>query len=349
MLAPVTHILPVTEIRRTRTLPVSGQVMVRVGQKVSATDIIAQAEVPAGHLVLDIRRGLRIPKISAADKAVIRQVGDRLEKDDVIAETGGMFSRMVRAPSPGDVVSVGGGQVVLRVRTTVREVRAGFAGTVVEIVKDQGAVIETSGALIQGVWGNGRSDSGLLLVLAKSPDEVIERQQIEVSMRGSVVMAGCCASEDVLRAAAELPLRGLVLASMSSALIPTAAKMNYPIFLVEGFGKIPWNEAAYRLLSTSDKRDVSVCAEMAQGACDRPELIIPLPVVGQPALETDTFKPGQRVRIQGAPYTGRIGTLAVLRQGLTALPNGLRAAAAEVHLGDDTRVTVPLANLEVIE
>ena len=82
-----------------------------------------------------------------------------------------MFSRIVRAPTAGEIVSISGGQVLLRTETTLVEVLAGFNGMVVEILPELGAMIEVNGALIQGVWGNGRMDSGLLLVVASSPDD----------------------------------------------------------------------------------------------------------------------------------------------------------------------------------
>jgi hypothetical protein len=348
MLAPVTHILPLTNIRRARALPVPGSVLVRPGQKVNATDVIAQAQVPAGHTVLDIRRGLAIPQVSAAERAIARQVGERLNKGDVIAESSGLFARIVRAPVDGEIVAISGGQVVLRTASQVLEVRAGFAGTVVEVIKDQGAVIETNGGLVQGVWGNGHSDSGMLVVLAREPGDELTRQQIDVSQRGAVVLGGHCADPEVLRAAGELPLRGLVLASMAASLLPVAAGLSYPIFVIEGFGRIPLNELAFKLLATSDKRDVSVYAAFQPSAGERPELIIPLPALGNAPPETEYFAPNQTVRIQGAPYAGRIGTYLQARPGLYALPSGLKVPAADVLLDNDTRVTVPLANLEVI-
>ncbi len=239
MLAPVSHILPLTNIRRMRLLPVAGTVLVRTGQKVNASDLIAKALIPSGHIIMDIRRGLGIPKVSAAESCIVRQVGDRLEKGDVIAETTGLFARIVRAPQDGEIVSIGGGQLLLRVSTSTIEVNAGFAGTVAEVIKDQGAIIETSGALIQGVWGNGCTDNGMLILTMKAPDDELTRAQIEVSMRGGVVVGGHCSSADVLHACTELPLRGLVLSSMASDLIPTANELNYPIIVMEGFGKIP--------------------------------------------------------------------------------------------------------------
>lgn len=349
MLAPVIHVLPLTYIRRTRALRVPGKVLVRAGQKLSAADVVAMAQVAAGHIVLDIRHGLGVKRTIEAERSIVRQQGERLEKGDVIAEVSGLFSRMVRAPAAGEVVSVSGGQVVLRTQTRPVEVYAGFDGTVAEIIPEFGAVLEVNGALIQGVWGNGQMDSGMLLVVASSPDDPLTSQKLDVSMRGAVVMGGTCSSADVLRLGGDLPLRGLILSSMSADLIPLAKSLSYPVLVTEGFGKIPMNTPAFKLLTTSEKRDVSVLAVDNPAAGERPELIIPLPAPGQPPLETDIFAEGKTVRIQGAPYTGKVGTIIQVRQGLFTLPNGLKAPAADVKMEDDTLVSVPLANLEVIE
>jgi len=330
-------------------LPAPGQVLARDGQKVSAADVVAQAQVPSGHVVLDIRRGLGIAQISMAERAIVRQTGERLAKGDVIAESGGLFSKIIRAPADCEIISVNSGQVLLRVKNTIAEVKAGFGGVVTEVIADRGVYIETNGALVQGMWGNGRVDNGMLIVISRKPDDVIQRTQIDVSMRGGVVLAGYCDSMEVLRAGAELPLRGLILSSMASNLIPLASSLNYPIFVLEGFGKIAMNEAAFKLLSTSEKRDISVNAAFNPSLGERPELIIPLPATGQVASDTAYFEPEQTVRIQGVPYSGKMGTLVQIRQGLYQLPNGLKVPAADVQLDGDTRVTVPLANLEVIE
>jgi hypothetical protein len=349
MLASVTHILPLTNIRRKRVLSSPGKVLVRAGQKVNASDSIAQALLPAGHTILDIRRGLGITKVSEAERCIVRQVGDRLEKGDVIAEAGGLLSRMVRAPAAGEIVSISGGQVLLRTQYVPFEVLAGFNGTVTEIIPEMGAVVETNGALVQGVWGNGQMDSGLLLLVAASPEDQLTSQKVDVAMRGAVVLGGHCSSADVLRACGDLPLRGLILSSMTADLIPVANSLKYPILVIDGFGKIPLNRLAYKLLTTSEKRDVSINAAHHPSEGERPELIIPLPATGQTAPETDYFTQGQVVRVQGAPYTGKIGTIVQLRQGLFTLSNGLKTSVADVQLDVDTRVSIPLANLEVIE
>lgn len=349
MLAGISHILPLTYIRRTRVLPTSGRVEVREGQKVLASDVIARALLPSKHVVLDVRRVLGIGSQVAVEKYIVRKEGDQLVKGDVVAETGGMLSRQVRAPAEGEIISITGGKVLLRVQSTALELKAGFSGTVAEVIADRGAVIETHGSLLQGMWGNGRMDNGLFVVLPDLLEADLARSNLDVSLRGAVVLAGHCSNGEALQAGAELPLRGLILASMSSSLVPLASSLNYPILVMEGFGKMALSEAALKLLNSSEKRDVSVNAACDSKTGDRPEVIIPLPSVGEPAVETDTFAPNQTVRLIGAPYHGQVGTLVRVRPGLSLLPNGVRAPSADVQLNAETRVVIPLANLVVLK
>ncbi len=111
------------------------------------------------------------------------------------------------------------------------------------------------------------------------------------------------------------------------------------------------NSAAYKLLTTNAKRDVTLNAEAFNrytGA--RPEIIIPLPVSQEPPPPTDvsTLETGQTVRLRRAPHAGEIGTLIKLRPGLSALPSGLRAPAGDVKLENGEQILVPLVNLEIV-
>lgn len=350
MLAPVTHILPLTTIRRERTLPAPGKVLVRKGQKVSATDTIAEANLAPEHLLLDISRGLGV-RVEAADELLQVQAGQAVEQRDVLAGPVGLTRRVVRAPSNGRVVVAGNGQVLLEVESARFELKAGLPGTVIELLSNRGVVIETTGALLQGVWGNGGVDFGLMHVLAKSPDGILAAASLDVSLRGSVVLGGHCSDVEALRAASELPLRGLILASLATGLAPVAARVRYPVLVLDGLGRQPMNQAAFKLLATSDQREVAVNAQPwdhFRGA--RPEVVIPLPATGELPLPPDAvqFKPGQTVLVQRAPYQGRIGTLASLRPGQTALPNGVRAPAGDVRLENGETAVLPLANLVVL-
>lgn len=350
MLAPVLNILPLATIIRERTLPVAGKVNAHVNQRVNPTDVIAEANYAREHVLFDVARTFGVP-VSAADKMIRVNTGDRVMQGALVAESGGLVSRTIKAPRAGRVMIVGSGQVLMEVGDTRIELRAGLPGVVTQVLPERGVVIQTAGALIQGVWGNGRIDNGLMVNLMQKPDEVLTADRLDVSLRGSVILGGHVRDQETLKAAAELPVRGLILSSLVSSLIVQAYQMRFPILVTDGFGGMPMNSAAYRLLTTNDKREVTVNAEhFDRYNGNRPEVIIPLPVTGEPP-EPNSFEPfraGQTVRLRRPPNAGMIGTIASLPAGLSTLPSGLRAPAAEVKLEDGETVLVPLVNMEVV-
>jgi hypothetical protein len=350
MQAPVHHITGLTSIIRERLLPISGTVLARVQQKVSPVDVVAETKWAREHLMLDVAQILGISP-NMADRLIKCKVGDRLPENAEIAVGRGIFPRHVRTTREGRVVAVGGGQVLMEVGESKVDLRAGIPGTVIEVIPDRGVVIQTAGSLVQGVWGNGRINSGLLVNLAEKPDGVLTAGRLDVSLRGSIILAGIVKDAETLQTAAELPARGLILSSIPPSLIPKAREMRYPIIATEGFGSLPMNSAAYKLLSTNAKREVTVNAEIYDrytGA--KPEVIIPLPTSSEPPAprEVETFAPGLQVRMRRPPAMGMIGSILSIKPGLTTLPSGLRAPAAEVKLENDETVIAPLANLEVV-
>ena len=350
MLAPVTHILPLTTIQRERMLPVRGVVQARLNQRVSATDVVAEARWSREHVLIDVARKLGT-SASAVDRLVRVHMGDEVAANAMIAATGGMFPREIRTPREGRVVAVGGGQVLLEVGDVNVQLRAGMPGMVMQIFQDRGVLIQTVGSLIQGVWGNGRIEMGLMINMMDSRDAVLETGRLDVSLRGSVILGGHCPDAETLQAAAELPVRGLILSSIQPGALSAASQMRYPIVVTDGFGQLPMNDAAYRLLSTNSKRDVTVNAETFDrysGA--RPEVIIPLPVTQEPPIadNIESFAAGKRVRMRAAPHRGVIASIVKVHTGLRALPSGLRAPCADVRLESGETVLIPLANLEVV-
>jgi len=350
MQAPVHHIVGYTSILRERLLPIPGTVLARLNQKVSPNDVIAEANWAREHVLLNVARTLGVSP-NAADRLIKCKADDRLAASAEIAVGKGLFPRSVTAQREGRVVVVGGGQVLMEVGESKMELRAGISGTVIEIIPNRGAVIQTAGALVQGVWGNGRIDSGLLANLIEQPDGVLTAGRLDVSMRGFVILGGMVKDAEALKSAADLPVRGLILSSLYPSLIPQAREMRYPIIVIDGFGSLPMNSAAYKLLSTNVKREATVNAEARDrysGAC--PEIIIPLPVSAVPPAprEVETFAPGLQVRMRRPPAMGLLGSIVAVKPGLTTLLSGLRAPAAEVKLENGETVIAPLINLEVV-
>jgi hypothetical protein len=351
MLAPVTHVLSMTRILRHRLLPVTGRVLVRKGQTLEPLDVVAEVNLEPKHILIDVARGLGV-RIAEIDQYIAREAGESVSEGDVLAGPVGWGKRVVRSPRSGKIILSGRGKILIEEEKAPYQLLAGLPGEVVSLIPGRGAVVESIGALAQGVWGNGKINYGQLRILIKKVEDILTVDQLDIDLRETVVFAGYCGDEQVLRLAADLPLRGLILSSMASTLIPFVEELPFPVVILEGFGLLPVNSSAFNLLITSDRREIALNAEkMDKYASQRPEVFISLPVnqMVHESRDATLFSPGQKVRVVRAPYQSQIGTLVTLKPGLEVLPNGIKAISAEIELESSIKVKLPLANLEVLE
>ncbi len=348
MYAQLTHINSLTLINRNRLLPVPGSVNVREGQKVTPTDVVAEASIPAHHYLVDVARTLGTKTPAAAEKLITRKSGDVLQKDDIIAETGGMFSRVIRTPGEGRVISVSKGRILIEAESMRITLHAGLAGKVSQVIPERGATIQCYGALVQGVWGNAQLGCGPLVGDSENLSGELKPSALGVTSRGTVLAGGTC-TEEFLRAGASEGIGGLILGSISSSLIPVALEQSYAVIVLCGFGAGGMDEISRKLLTSHIGHDVSINAvKWNRLTGDRPEVYIPLDEEAEPYEDQAVYSSGQTVRLQTGSYAGRVGRIESLLPGLTLLPSGLRAAAARVIFGENSREIIPLANLDVI-
>jgi hypothetical protein len=350
-LPPVTHVIPLTTIRRERRLPVPGTVTVRVGQKVQAADAVAEAEIGRRHFFLDIARGLGIPERQVA-QYLAHARGDRVDAGEVIAGPVGFSRRTVRAPADGRIAAISGGRVLLEVHGEAFGLRAGFPGTVTATDGTTVVTIETTGALIQAVWGNGRQDYGMMRLVGENSGDRLQTDQLDSDLRGAVLVAGTCDHPAPLHQAIELSVRGVILGSLTSDLIPVAQRLPYPVIVTEGFGHLPINPMAYGLMRSNAGREVALDARPAVAYdSQRPEVIIPLPATREMNLPGDVvpIARGLRVRLLRAPHQGAVGVVREVVEEAVVFPSGILARCAAVDLEGIGTETVPLANLEVLQ
>ena len=351
MLANQTYFLPRVNFRRARRLPAVGRVLVRPLQSVGATEVIAETYRHNPHVLIDVARALGVSRSRFSASWIECKVGEVVQKGDELARRSGPFRRVVTAPTEGEIVAIHGGQIILELRRSVYALPAGLPGIIAQIYPDQGALIESNGSLVQGVWGNRKVGFGMLSSLVRSPEDELTLDRLDVSLRGSVVLAGHCRQAEVLQMAEQLPLRGLILASMPARFIPLALELNLPLILIEGFGRLPFNQVAYDLLTRHHSDDAAMNAQSWDPSRrQRPEILFPQ---SQPAesVATDVhFKPQQRVRLLDPLSGGQTGTLIEILPGITRLANGVCAPCAHVRLdGKNRPVPIPLANLDVLE
>ncbi len=343
--------MPLATIRRERSLPVPGAVTVRVNESVQAQNVVAEAEMASQHLYLDIARGLGVPE-HEVPRHLVRERGERVEADDILAGPVGLARRSVRAPSDGRIVGISGGRVLFEAKGEPLEVHAGFPGQVLSTDGSTRTVVETTGALIQAVWGNGRRAFGVMRVAVAGRDGRLDNAQLDINLRGAVLVAGICDHPSPLERVADLSVRGLVLGGLTSDLIPFVRRLEYPVVVIDGFGDLPMNPVAYNLLESNEGREVSVDGSLSSPyGSQRPEVIIPLPASHEVDLpdELVALTPGVRVRVLRKPYLGFVGVVRSVLAEAIRYPSGILARSVEVDLDAGEVVLVPIANLEVLQ
>ncbi len=350
-LPPVTHVIPLTSIRRERVLPVPGTVTVRVNEKVNAAQVVAEAEPVSKHYFLDLARGLGVRE-NQVSKYLARHEGDRLDEGEVLAGPVGLTRRTVRAPADGRIIAISRGRLLFEARGDLLELRAGFPGVVVATDGVNTVSIQTTGTLIQGVWGNGRQDYGVMRIVGENPADRFKTDQIDVNLRGAVLVAGICDDPKPLYQATELAVRGVIVGGLSSSLIPVVQRLPYPVVVLEGFGVRPINPITYSLLNSNVGREVALEAEPARPyERGRPEIIIPHSVSRDMSRPDEVIQltTGLRVRVLRSPYEGEVGTVTLILDRPSVYPSGVSAFSAKVELEGIGTVAVPVANLEILQ
>jgi len=353
-------------VRKTRRLPLVGKVLVEVGTRVAAEDVVARTELPGKVTLVNFATALGVLPDEIAPTLVV-QPGAAIEHGEVLARRRTWFgwsSQTVTSPLRGTLESVSAvtGMAVLREPPIPVEVRAYVDGFIVEVMAGEGVVVETRGALVQGIFGLGGERQAPIAMVAKAPDEVLEAAALGEAHRGKVVIGGARVTLAALRRAIELDVAAIV--SGGFAYQDVRELLGYDVgvavtgneaiattlIVTEGFGDIAMARTTFELLGALDGKLASVNgATQIRAGVIRPEIVVPEP---DAALSTAAvgggLTVGAPVRCIRAPYFGRIGTVTALPIELVSLPSETRVRVLEVDLGSE-KVTVPRANVEVIE
>jgi hypothetical protein len=349
---PLTRLLPLTTVRRQRLMTVDGEVLTSVGSRVEPVSVVARAELPGRYYILNIARDLMVSPQSA-DKYVRARPGQRVKIGQAVASrriTLGLIPRVVRVPEDGVVAAVGQGRLLLETPGETVQLRAYLPGTVIHVTPNRGVTVETTGALVQGLWGHGEEAFGVLKVLVDQPDKPLPARSIDVACHGAVLVGGSTLDRDALQQALELQVRGIVLGSLDPALLEMARQMPFPIVLTEGLGHIAMASPIFHLLHTNDGREAAISGRMSAPWDDaRPEVVIPLPTRASPpeAPPGSPLGVGAQVRVIRGPATGKVGTIQRLPDQLVPVDTGARFEGAIVAL-DGEEQFVPVLNLEIL-
>jgi hypothetical protein len=325
--------------------------MVRSGDRVDPVQLVGRAELAGDFHILPAARmlGVRPAKLS---KLMRVEVGEDVHVGQTIASRRGLAGKAVKSPIDGILAAVGRGRILVEARPQEYELRAYISGTVTSVIAQDGVVVETTGALLQGVWGTGGEAFGVLKCIARKRDDPMRVRLIDPSSHGSILVGGSRLDEAVLEQAQEMQVRGIVTGGLPYELLPLVDDLPFPIVVTDGLGEVPMAEPIFRLLSTNEGREASISGKMrSRWGLLRPEVVIPLPAETLPAEQTPPGTPlavGQRVRVISGPRISAVGTVLRIPPHARYIDTGARVRGAELDLGEEEAVFVPLMNLEIL-
>jgi hypothetical protein len=350
-----TQVTPLTIIRRERMLPAPGDILVRVNDRVEPTQIVAQADLPGEFRIVPIASELGTPA-SRTKRHLRVEAGDEIEEGQVLAKRGRLFARTVKSPIEGIVTAIGSGRILIEEPPFQFELLAYIGGTVSSVLAPRGLIIETTGAIVQGMWGGGGGrggeNYGVLKRAVELPDQVLGPEAVDPSCHGMILVGGAGVDREALDQAMELQVQGIVVGGLSPDLIHHVEQLPFPVIATEGMGTVPMSTPIFELLSTHDGRSASICSRFqTRSPVVHPEIIIPLPAGEVPPAEMELGAPlreGARVRVTRAPHIGVAGTVVALPTHAHLIETGARVRGAKVDVGDGEIIFVPLMNLEVL-
>jgi hypothetical protein len=363
-------VTPDAQVRRERRLPLKGEVLVRVGDAVGPDSVVARSELPGNVQTVNLAARLAVDPAQVAG-TLLRPLGSVVRAGEAIASARALFGLMkhqVTAPADGTLESVSAvtGQLLLRERPIPVEVNAYVRGNVAEVLAGEGVVVESRGALVQGIFGVGGETFGPVAIATAHPHEPLTAAALGPEHRGAVVVGGSHVAFATVQRARELGVAALVVGGFDDqdlrqllgrdlgVAITGQEELGLTLVLTEGFGHIAMAGRTWELLRASAGRVASVSgATQIRAGVMRPELLIPHdgPVGTAPAQAegAGSLEIGSAVRVIRQPWFGRLGRVAELPSELRALETEALVRVLVVEFGDDgTRATVPRANVERI-
>jgi hypothetical protein len=362
-----------TEVRKERRLPLNGEVLVKVGDRVTAETVVAHTQLPGNVQTINVANKLSLLPEDIHGH-MIHKVGDWVEEGDIIAESKsffGLFKSQCRMPVGGTIESVSNitGQVIIREKAIPVEVNAYIDGDIVEVYENEGVLVKCRATFVQGIFGIGGEAVGELDTAVATPDEVLTADRLNASHKGKILVVGSLVTIEVLNRAREIGVKALIAGGIGDADLRTilgydlgvaitgSEEIGLTVVVTEGFGQMTMAKRTFDLLTARKgmKTSISGATQIRAGVI-RPEVVIPLGGPGQSLDEkaggetpSSGLVVGIAVRAIREPYFGRIGKVESLPPELQKLETEAKVRVLTVEFESGEIAVIPRANVELIE
>lgn len=360
-----------------RRLPLPGEVLVRMGQRVEPEDILARAFLPGTPQIMNVARSLMIPP-ARVEQAMRREVGNKVNKDDVLARSSRVGGRSYLAPIGGIITAVDTetGYVTITPDPVAYDLQATVRGLVMDVIPGRGVRIETPAAQVYGVFGLGQERSGVLRLLVTDPSESIAPEMVDARSAYAILIGGSGITAAALRRAVQEQVRGVIIGGIDEQELraflgwssldnwragaggwhvpspPAGRQSELTIVVTEGFGAQPMSSPLFELLATHDRQEALIEGmTQLRGPQIRPRVVIPLSSrTSGVQLEPPrpALRPGAAVRLLDNGHLGLVGRVRSMSNAPRRLASRARVWAVEVTLEDGSTLLLPRSAVEVL-
>ena len=366
---PGLKVLKKTIFKKERILPLKGNVLVKSGDQLSPDTIVASTNLPGNVQMLKVSNILNIDPKDVIEALQVKE-GQEVKKGDIVAETSGifgMFKSSVESPVDGTIESISQstGRVVVREAPIPVEVDAYVSGVVDEVVENEGIVLKSNAAFIQGIFGIAGEKRGDLLLVSSGPGEELTADQITADMKGKILIGGSFLSLEAYKKALSVQVAGIVVGGFNyydlkavlgynlGVAITGTEKLNTALIVTEGYGSIPMSESTFSLLKENDGKAASINgATQIRAGVIRPEIVIPIDSVNKEddskSKVPEGIQEGSIVRVIRSPNFGKIGKVISLPAELNKMESETMVRVAEINI-NGKNILIPRANLEMVE
>ncbi len=357
-------------LKKERILPLKGRVIVKKGDKVKAEDVVAETRLPGKVIPFNLANKLGVTPNLVHQYLKVKK-GDEIKKGQLIAQTNGFFGffkTSVKSPIEGEIENISKitGQMLLREPRIPIQVKAFIDGIVVEVVEEEGVVIENKSAYIQGIFGISGERSGEIKILVSAPNEVIDVAKIDDSCKDKIIVCGALISYNAIKQAQKVGVTGIISGGIDDrdlkkllgynigVAITGHEKIGLTLVITEGFGEIKMAAKSFELLKRfeGEKASIHGITQIRAGVM-RPEIIIPREFdekeLVAPEDKMATLEIGTTIRVIRQPNFGLIGKVTGLPEKLTKVESETMVRILDAELENGEKVTIPRANVEVIE
>lgn len=360
-----------TMVSKQRLLPISGEILVKEGEAVSWDTVVARTHVPGDVSMIPLFYILGVEPYELP-KVMLKKEGDTVQKDELLAITKsffGLFKSEYKSKVGGtiELVSDITGMVGIRDFPSPINLNAYLSGKVSSVLSNNGVVVQTPASFVQGIFGVGGERQGEIMMITDRQAE-LKPEMINSSHSGKILVGGSIVTADVLKKADAEGVKGIVTGGIRrveltkflgyemGVAITGQEDIKVTCIITEGFGRMTMASHTYDLLKSCEGRLASIDgATQIRAGVIRPEVIVPYKeseVSGFKEEEDELAEGmdrGTRVRIIRQPYFGAIGSIETLPADLQRLESESWVRVMTVKLEDGRIVTIPRANVEIME